>query len=660
MGRIMKLKTAQVTNYRSVEDSTVFRIDPSTCLVGKNEAGKSALLTALSALNPHDATPVVLDRERDYPRRHLTQYAARHGGKEAEVIRTTWLLEDHEVAAIEAEWGEGALTSRTILATRHYGDDGPRFGFDADFKKVTEHLLSAYRLDAAERAQLKEATDPSTLRTKLQGLETRTAKQEELLGKFAKHSSMTDWVRSYLTKTLPRVMYFSNYDRMDGAVQVEQVINLQESGNIDNEDRRGTKLFADFFEYAGVPLDDVTSIETYETFNAQLQAASNNITEQVLEYWTQNPHLDVQVKVESAKSGDPSPFNKGTIARARVYNQLHRVDTPFSERSAGFVWFFSFLVKFAQVKDEDVPVVLALDEPGLTLHGTAQGDLLRFFKEKLEPHHQILYSTHSPFMVPADSLLSARVVEDEVVKQGHRLVPAGTRVTEDVLSRDRDTLFPLQGALGYEITQTLFIGKNTLLVEGPSDILYLKVLSNALVKRKRTSLSPQWTICPVGGIGNVRSFVGLFGGTELNMAVLADYAAGGKKEIERVRAMEVLAKGRVLTMDSYAAKSEADTEDLFEQSLFLDIVNGAYGLKGKAAITAAKIGKSGVTGDRLLPSVEAVFRTEVPVTAGDFDHYSPAEYLMLNPQILDSNEPRVVETLDRAERLFSDLNAFLP
>ena len=52
----------------------------------------------------------------------------------------------------------------------------------------------------------------------------------------------------------------------------------------------------------------------------------------------------------------------------------------------------------------------------------------------------------------------------------------GTKVGEDVLSVDRETLFPLQGALGYEITQTLFIGANSLLVEGPSDLLYIRGL----------------------------------------------------------------------------------------------------------------------------------------------------------------------------------------
>jgi predicted ATPase len=39
-----------------------------------------------------------------------------------------------------------------------------------------------------------------------------------------------------------------------------------------------------------------------------------------------------------------------------------------------------------------------LDEPGLTLHGKAQADLLRYIEQRLLPDHQVIYSTHSPFM----------------------------------------------------------------------------------------------------------------------------------------------------------------------------------------------------------------------------------------------------------------------
>ena len=47
----MKLAKARVTNYRNVLDTGEVEIGTTTCLVGKNEAGKTAFLKALEGLN---------------------------------------------------------------------------------------------------------------------------------------------------------------------------------------------------------------------------------------------------------------------------------------------------------------------------------------------------------------------------------------------------------------------------------------------------------------------------------------------------------------------------------------------------------------------------------------------------------------------------------
>ncbi len=433
---------------------------------------------------------------------------------------------------------------------------------------------------------------------------------------------------------------------------------MKANGQLDREENNGAKLFYEFLEYAGVPIDDILGIGTYETFNARLQAASNNITDQILEYWSQNPDLRVHVKIDPARPQDRPPFNSGTIGRARIYNELHRVDTPFSERSAGFVWFFSFLVKFAQVKRQGKPVILLLDEPGLSLHGRAQGDLLRFIEEKLAPFHQIIYTTHSPFMVPADKLLRVRIVEDLVEVSDKRRVPIGTKVREDVLTTDPDTLFPLQGALGYEITQTLFIGKHTLLVEGVSDILYLQCLSYALKSRKRDHLDERWTICPSGGIGNVRGFVSLFGGNKLDVAVLADQTKKDLKKIEELRRSEILKSGRVWTISDFTGKAELDIEDLFAPELFVSIVNAAYQLPTSRALTPASL-EAADPSVRLVQKTEAAFRV-LPDTFPTYDHFTPAAWLTRNLTVLDGDSGPIGSTLNRAEKLFSALNAALP
>lgn len=666
----MKLKKIHITNFRSVEDSGEFEVDHIASLVGKNEAGKTAVLQAIAGLNPHPATPVTFEKERDYPKRYLARYDERHPDNDAVVITTTWDLADKDILdPVEAEFGPDAIADfadNEIKILRRYESDAPEWKLPIKVKAATQHLIANANFAAPEKSQIKNADNinsTQTLRQALQSIENPTDKHTALLNRLDSYpgKSISGKVRSILEDSLPQFMYFSNYDRMSGEVRLDYLRQRRDSGELfNNYDLQGERLFFEFLDYAGAPLDDILSATTYEAFNSRLRAASNTITDEIIEYWSQNPYIDVLVTVNEAKPEDEPPFDEGHIGRARINNQLHRVDMPFSERSAGFIWFFSFLIKFARVKkDNNKSIILLLDEPGLSLHGKAQADLLRYFEERLAPNHQLIYSTHSPFMVAPDKLTSARIVEDLVdTSTAGRPVPIGTKVRDDVLSTDPDSIFPLQGALGYEITQTLFVGKHTLLVEGPSDILYLKALSAALGRSGRAALDPHWVICPSGGIGNIRPFVSLFKGNDLNIVTFTDYAKGDKRKIESLRAAQILEKGAVLTADQFTGKEEADTEDLFDPELFVDLLNSAYELPSTHLLTADKLENADSATPRMIKKAEAYFRV-LPESIPEFDHYRPAEWLIENPAFLNVEKESVIKTLDRAEPLIVAINGFL-
>jgi len=466
-----------------------------------------------------------------------------------------------------------------------------------------------------------------------------------------------DRVEKLVSQFLPHFMYASAYDRMDGAIQIEQTQARIQNEEINQDQYRGSKLFLDFLDFAGVSLDSIIDVPTFETFNAKLKSASTNITDQILEYWSQNQYLEVEICIDQARPDDLPPFNTGMIARARIENQLHRVDTPFSERSAGFVWFFSFLVKFAQVKKREHPIILVLDEPGLSLHGRAQGDLLRFIDEKLAPFHQVIYSTHSPFMIPPDKLERVRIIEDNIDETSARPTTHGTKVNQDVLKIHPDTLFPLQGALGYEITQTLFVGKNILLVEGPSDVLYLQALSKALESCQRTSLDARWTLCPAGGMDKIMPFVSLFSGKHLRIAALTDFAHGAKGKVGRIRKSEILKSGHFFTVADFCDSREADTEDIFAPAVYAEIVNRSYNLPENHCITTEKLSNESST-TRLVKKVESMFNV-MPNSIPEFNHYDPAMWLIQNGGILESDSEEVGQTLDTAERIFEVFNKLL-
>jgi hypothetical protein len=520
--------------------------------------------------------------------------------------------------------------------------------------------LENERLSAPERAPLGKATTSDELRKVLEGMAERTEKQQRLLDRLNGYpgKNVRGLVDSVLKKSLPQFMYFSYYDRMVGQIRLD-TYDARAKGQQQPPVIAGEQVFVDFLEYAGTSIDEIRTATTYEGLNARCEAASNRITHQLLEYWTQNPNLEVEVRVTKAEPNDPAPFNAGVIARARVKNNLHKVTVPFSERSAGFIWFFSFLVKFAQVQKNGGELILLLDEPGLTLHGKAQADLLRYFFEKLAPDHQVIFTTHSPFMVPPDDLPSVRIVEDRITspKPG-QWVSEGTKVRDDTMVTDRDTLFPLQGALGYEITQTLFVGKHTLLVEGPGDILYLQAWSSALARRGKAGLDRRWTLCPAGGIDKIQPFVALFAGQKLDIAAVSDYAKSDKKKLDSLRQNRVMEGDRLLTFATILGVEEADIEDVLSPALYAKILNQAFTLVEENELTAKKLIDADPNTARLVKKAEAYFRVLSPA-APEFDHFTPADYLFQHPDLLTGDAPEVTQTLERAERVIAALNKII-
>ena len=95
----MKLTKVRIKNYKCIHDSTEFNIDDITCLVGKNESGKTAILEALHKFNPFDPTdqkPIKFDRPNDYP----VEIAQSHK-LENDVVEVTFSLEQGDIEEIE-------------------------------------------------------------------------------------------------------------------------------------------------------------------------------------------------------------------------------------------------------------------------------------------------------------------------------------------------------------------------------------------------------------------------------------------------------------------------------------------------------------------------------------------------------------------------------
>ena len=407
-------------------------------------------------------------------------------------------------------------------------------------------------------------------------------------------------------------------------------------------------------DFARLNLEQIINPRRTEALIARLEAAGNSLTQSVLTYWSQNQHLRMQFDIRPAQPEDPEGMTSGTNIWARVVDTRHYVTTSLGTRSRGFVWFFSFLAWYQQLRKEDKNLILLLDEPGLSLHAKAQADLLRYFEEELAHHHQLIYTTHSPFMIDPMHFERVRIVQDLSLESGFDDLPdekQGTKVTPDVLKATQDSLFPLQGALGYEIHQTLFIGPNNLVVEGSSDLLYIETMSALLQQKNKTGLSPDWTITPVGGSDKVPTFVALIGAnTKLNIAVLIDYQKKDRQMIENLYKKKLLKKNHVFTYADFVGNNEADVEDMFDPEFYLKLVNGEFGRD----LTVNDL-PPGVP--RIVRRLEDYFENNPLPNGTKFNHYRPALYLSKN---LDSLEVDLPEPdLERFQEAFDALNKLL-
>ena len=651
----MKLVEVQAQNFQSVRDSGSFEIGDVTCLVGKNEAGKTALLKALYRLNPINSADAEYNVMDDYPRSDVSTYETEvNAGRRqhVQVVRATFILDDEDVAEVEDAFGKSWLEdgSRTLVLSKGFDNKLVVESLDIDTEKAIEHLVGSADLPST----LAEALSKSkNLEEMLTHFEEGTSRDPEAALRAVLQGiqdlGMARYVYDrFLAERLPKFLYFDEYYQMTGQDNIEAIRDRRDGGALLDSDYPLLGLI----ELAGLDLDQMLDPGNTQTLVARLEGAGNNLTRQVMDHWSQNRHLRMKFDVRAAQPNDPPGMTSGTNIWGRVEDTRHMVTTSMGSRSRGFVWFFSFLAWYSQLRSKGENLILLLDEPGLSLHAKAQEDLLRYFDEELVPHHQVVYTTHSPFMVDPSRFDRVRIVQDLSIEEGsERLSPEqeGTKVLTEVLNATPDSLFPLQGALGYEIHQTLFIGPNSLVVEGASDLLYVQTVSGALHTAGRQGLSPEWTITPVGGSGKVPTFVALIGAQSgINAAVPIEFQEKDSQIIENLYKEKLLKKNQVLTFADFTEADEADIEDLFEPDFYLDLVNAEFG-------TMIREGDLPQVSPRIIRRLEKHFENTPLPNSAKFNHYRPARYLSENTATLHIPD----HALDQFEMVFMELNRLL-
>lgn len=652
----MKLIKVRVNGFQSIRDTNEFEINDITCLVGKNEAGKTAVLQALVKLNPVVPSEGNFDVTNDYPRSDVVDYQQdikNNSREHANVITAIFRLED-EISQIENDLGISIITDNMLVLKKGY-DNKIKISINVDNLKVRTTLINNADIPQKISSVLvkKKTFEEALNHLKSQ---SQTKETEELQTTFEKivNQGLEHYIyTTYIEQSVPKFVYFNEYYQMNG---VENIPALQERVAA-NKPKPSDHPMLGLIELARLDLDDLVQIKRTQDLVNQLEGAGNHLTKSVLKYWSQNKHISTRFDIRPGLTEDPEELRNGNNIYANIYDSRHMVSTSIGTRSRGFVWFFSFLAWYSKLKKDAKPLILLLDEPGLSLHAKAQEDLLCYFEKEVKGVHQTIYTTHSPFMVDSTHFERVRIVQDKGIDTLDPLPPEeeGTKVLTDVLEASSDSLFPLQGALGYEIYQTLFIGPNSLIVEGISDLLFLQGISLILEMKGRKGLNPNWVITPVGGANKVPTFVALIGAQRnMNLVTLIDIQKKDKQPIENLYRKKLLKKNHVITFADFIKTDEADIEDMFERSFLLKLINNEYESVLNKPIQEAKL-EVGI--QRINVCLKKYFTKNPMKNSIIFTHYRIARYFAENINELSNTISNI--TLDRFEEAFSRINTLL-
>lgn len=263
---------------------------------------------------------------------------------------------------------------------------------------------------------------------------------------------------------------------------------------------------------------------------------------------------------------------------------------------------------------------------------------MRFIEERLSSNSQVIYTSHSPFTVNPKHLERARLFEDLSSREQPDI---GAKISTDVLTVRKDTLFPLQAALGYDLAQNLFVGGFNLVVEGPSDFIFLTLLSEYLEGLNRTHLDPRFTIVPVGGADKIPTFVALLG-AHLDVTVLVDQAPVHHQRLQDMIERQLLASERLIGLSQLTSTPGASVEDLFTPDEYIRLYNEAFDDELRVADLSGS--------DSILRRIERH-------RGSSFNHLPPALVLLRSTDVYFD---RLSDgTLERFERLFELLNGTL-
>ena len=500
----MRLRKFRVQAFRCIHDSGDIVVGDLAAFVGRNESGKTTILQALSMLDKdetvseldlcdemterlksevrivegdfelnHDETEIIKERFPDLQLKKLKIFRT-NKNPEIQYDFDDIKISKEEDKNIEYWQNITKQLSNFIESIPNYIGKKLDIDFFVDSMLKDKKIIQA-ELDVFNSNVLDIAAEEQQVISEWKETYTNIMKNVE---KISIDNTKSNALKNFIGDTLhPRFVYFSDYKKILGNINLTEFMKKSEDTDsagieyVEGFDRAET--VRNLLYLAELEIEKLEELKNSPSKLIKfLGAASKNLTQRLNPSWKGEPiHVELRLNPRNILSVVISDVHKdGTITNTGLLNR----------RAEGFKWTFSFIVNFAAEtqKSELKEAILLLDEPARNLHPTQQMGISDLLKN-LAGSNQVLYATHSPFMIFDYTPGNLLVVELD--KKNHL-----SRIFYDYWKADDATLTPILYGLSKGLVDSITnrdIGNNSrplIIVETMSDTMYLNAFDKFL------------------------------------------------------------------------------------------------------------------------------------------------------------------------------------
>lgn len=644
----MRLRKFRVRAYRCIHDSGEIKVGDLAAFVGRNESGKTTILQALTLLNKEEHVSE-LDLCDEMTEELKSEVILAEGNfelskNETKIIKERFphlpevthlkIFRTNKAPQVQYDFGSVKVSdekNKALNSWENYTEkvlnfistipNHIRIQFDTKFFEgpaPTDKTTFMQEMTIFNNTlNMLAADEPYILSGWSQFYQDAEKTYDELLVGTTEKTAIENFIMEHLH---PRFVYFSDYKKIYGNINLDEYIKeVKRPEGLDYaEEFDKAETVRNLFYLAEL---DTEKLEEYKNSPPKLikllNTASRRLTDRLNPAWKGDPiHVDLR-------------YNPGNVMSV-VISDVHKDGTVtntglLSRRAEGFKWTFSFIVNFAAEtqKAELKEAILLLDEPARNLHPAQQmgiSDLLR----NLAGSNQVLYATHSPFMIFDYTPGNLLVVELD--KRRHL-----SRIHYDYWNADDATLIPILYGLSRGLVESIVdreIGTNSrpvIIVETMSDAMYLNAFDKFL-EDPNISMNPLNVVASYSK-NSVLPLAIFYRNHGHNVFVVLDNTAESKRISEYLKANE-FTDMQILYLEQ-GGKSIESIEDLIITEDYLHAVNQTYEIKlrkeGFRSLSKEEVTARGKKG--IVESLKDIWHEHREDGWNDFDIEEIARYI---------------------------------